>query len=120
MDVKKSYLSKDVRKRIDNFVYLYGTVCVSKEKRLSLSERALYAALLDYLTEPNPAFKRGWIKDLKGKNIKPGVKSTPMARIKQNGWIFFLGKNQYKFPDEILAAVEAIKRQELIDFHIQL
>lgn len=120
MDIKKSYLSKDVRKRIDNFVYLYGAVCVKKEQRLSLSERALYAALLDYLTEPSPAFKRGWIKDLKGKNIKPGVKSTPMARIKKDGWIFFLGKNKYEFPEEIISAVNAIKRGELIDFHIQL
>lgn len=120
MDVKKNYFSKDIRKRIDNFVYLYGTVCVSKKQRLSLSERALYAALLDYLTEPNPAFKRGWIKDLKGKGIKPGVKSTPMARIKQNGWIFYNGKNKYAFPEEIISAVYAIKKGELIDFHIEL
>lgn len=120
MDVKKSYLSKDVRKRIDTFVYLYGVVDVKKEKRLSIAERALYAALLDYLTEPNPAFKRGWIKDLKGKGITPGGKSTHMARIKQNGWIFYYGKNKYGFPEEIESTVRAIKKGELIDFHVIL
>jgi len=118
MEVTKDISGVDTRKRIANAVYTYMVLNVDRSKWLSVQQRSLYSAMLEFFASGNKP-SRGWIASLNVPLVLVRYRYTYITRIKKTNWMKSSGK-AFVFPPVLLDMAKAMVKKEVVDYHMKL